>query len=392
MCDQESLNKNRNKFCQGEITYQDLSKECKLELINRSIYLPIQKYQIQKDFSSDLLDKKPIWKKFIIDWSIFTSNYTQYDTNSLFKNLNKLTERPLNYRQVLMDFDEDWLHRQTLYKQLLSQKELFTIRSYTLPNAYKIVNFISQYSLHLIKINQQTQEFIEWSKLFQETFLKDKQSTFFKSNFFPFFFQMIDLIKESKDKLLDFNLQLFEPFYTYQTFSELYDYFILNYNQILTFSKTFWFTVCSKFVKDLDKIIKRAPKTERPLILWRGISQDYISNSHSQTNNNFIHHNFMSTSIDLNATEPFMNEKSPKCCLMRVFVPEDISCLFIGDISEQTSESEIIFGTNCVITIQQPSFEVNMVDNSAVTKPESILCNNIEKVKTSFVSIIGYQK
>jgi hypothetical protein len=390
--DNNNLQNLRKDFCDQKIDFQTMSSKCKLELILRTFFITIMKFQFPKQFSSNELDKKTKWKKEIINWDIYTSNYTEHDSDGIFKYLNKLNEKQANYRDILINFDEDWLKRQMFYKQTLFRRDLLIIRSYTLPMTYKIVNFLANNSLNLSC-------FDEWYKIFYGSFIcnrydykdcvdKDYYKSYYRSNFFPFFYQLLDVVAQHKTNFEDYDI--FKPLFINSSYEETYNHFLKHYDEIISYKKL-WFKVCCKFVKDFDIIIKHAPKTENPLILWRGIDRDYIN----PENNLFIHKNFMSTSIDLNATEPFMNNKSPKCCLIRLLVPANTSCLFIGDISDQTSESEVIFGLNSILKIHPFSNEIwqdiDIVENFTENKPDTLLCDNIIKVKTAFASFEKYK-
>jgi len=110
------------------------------------------------------------------------------------------------------------------------------------------------------------------------------------------------------------------------------------------------YSIGPSFVKDKDrlqKIIEESPRLASPMVVWRGISKNYLKSYMDKYNtdiyDNAARGNFQSTSIDSNiAYNTFMGKP---CCLCQILLLPDTCCLFLG-ISGLSYEREILLPRN----------------------------------------------
>lgn len=105
-------------------------------------------------------------------------------------------------------------------------------------------------------------------------------------------------------------------------------------------------------IKKFASIIKKAPKTTKPMYVFRGVS---IDTDTLQTDDIISDPSFMSTSADLNTANTFS-----LATIFRILLPEKSSILFVEGISKFRGEAEFILPPNSKFVVG----EINNVIDS----------------------------
>jgi len=121
--------------------------------------------------------------------------------------------------------------------------------------------------------------------------------------------------------------------------------------------------------KRLQKIIKESPKLLNPLIVWRGINQNYFKKYtdtyKTDIYDSSLHGNFQSTSILPNvASGNFMGQP---CCLCQILLMPETSCLFLA-ISGLSHEREILLPLDIKFKIVDNTIDIKNPLNKDKTK------------------------
>ena len=378
----------REKYC---ITKDD-------SLLNHCVFKLVQETNIFKTvvpkfrrFDPKHLDLSFEFKDQFYNIDFTTTNYTKYDNDILFQDKNGCSS--------FFNQDSFWLNQQAFYLKSLSNYDIYTIKGYTF-HGDNIVNYF---------IRKDTNNLLSFLKNCLESVQNDDY-------YFPLFYQFLIVLNEMYNKnKLDTYLNRFLEFEDIENFlslsrhnknnpiklSNLYKEFqgkkqhFLRMFESKEFVLRFWCPIIEYTIKDLNRIIKRAPQTNKCFIAFRGSKSDYLYNlsSSNTTNDNtkhLLHTTFMSTSFDLEIATQF---KENECCLMRILIPKGSSCLYVGGISKFTGELEVLFCNDSILSYIEPLYkQINLEDSKEFDSDVyKMICKNRSNVLVSFLVYKGYK-
>lgn len=350
------MNEQREKFCKTKNPY-----ELKEPIIftHKILNIPYLKVLgLGKEFNTSYLDSKhPEFKSSWVDIDYQYSNYTKHDLDHF-------------YKHSCLELDFKWFEQQANYIKSLSKDDFLTILGYS-QHGYNIIN--------------------KWC--IDENWWKSLQYYLYENTggeYFPFFHQMLNLFDHfkfsSKQEKIILNLL------NTNLLSVLYEKFIDNKKYMSSDDwKPFWKEVLIEYSRDLERIIINAPKTSSCITLWRGSKTPYWSKSTLKDNDEqYLFKNFTSASLELSSTEGFRDDK---CCLMRIIVPKNSRCLFLGSLSVFT-EAEILFSKDSLFKLDKELMKekdiIPIPYKKSSTKVETELCEKLENLNTTFLIFDGY--
>jgi hypothetical protein len=357
------MEEQRKEFCRTKDS-SILSKA--ISIFVENIQFPIAKPNIRKGmFHPSMLDKESIGFKEEFDSIEYVrSSYTNIvDTNHL-NSLPEECKRIKNY---------DWFIRQSKYAQSLSVRQFFIIRAYT---------FKGDGIINLFRIGETEKAYTMFKRTVKEYANGDNEY------FFPYYYQVIDLINTYNQAGIEIsstikNHELIK-FLLKPKESERY---IALSEQIKKIDSTRFIRGCIiEFGRELDEIIKHAPKTTQCLTTWRGVKTNYIS----QSQGIFDHVNFMSISLNMQSAIDFLEDK--KCCLKRVILPIGSACLLIGPFSHfGTGEGEILLGLDARLEVNNPNYSFFVPHNNLTVDDTTCFDNNgASKIQGLCLTFRGY--
>ena len=95
-----------------------------------------------------------------------------------------------------------------------------------------------------------------------------------------------------------------------------------------------------QYINDLDAIIDKSPPTTSPMVVYRGVKNDYYLKG--ATNHIYKTDSFVSTSINLSSALRFAG---PDCCFKRITLLPGTKTLLLAGISRYTNEVEFLLGS-----------------------------------------------
>ena len=351
------LQKQRNKYCK---TKNPSELKEYFTSVHKSVNIPYTSIlQLGREFNYKYLDNTKYTIEKNIKWvsiDYYYSNYTEHDLDHLYKN-------------ACTELDITWFDKQNHYIKGLSKEDFLTISSYSY-NSYNIIN----------GMYNNDKEW--WEKL------QDVIKYMEKNKYFPFFYQAVEMISQFPFSITQ--KKTINYFKNSSALSELYLKFIDVKKELMNdVWKMFWKEVLIEYSRDLDRIIKNAPKTSSCVTVWRGTNTSYWLNS--IYNDKYLFPSFTSTSLELRVADKFRDEEG-ECCLMRIIIPKGSSCLFVGSLSA-FSESEILFGKNAIF--KQDNIITHNIQNMKYKQDtgdvDKDLCGEFEEVQMSFLIFDGYE-
>lgn len=109
-----------------------------------------------------------------------------------------------------------------------------------------------------------------------------------------------------------------------------------------------------KYINELEEIIHNSPKLKTPLKVFRGVAEsNYIKDA--LQNNKILTKGFLSTSMNIESATLFAGDK---CCILEMYVPVSVSCLFIAPVSRRSGEFEIVFLPNTITELVEISEKI----------------------------------
>jgi hypothetical protein len=419
----------------------DLNVTDLIILSQSKIFAPIRTFNIELVQKND---KTHSFNLFSLDQDINKSNFPQNMVNLKTINTTNLNDNKM-YLEVLTTnslsnlnniIDVKWVNEMNDYISNLSKHDIFTVFAYTykgdvIANAYLRNNKIIDDDLSE-QIKFLTTSEMAWSDAY-----------------FPYFFQMLNIIKTKDFDLLKQNLN------EKQTFRNIIDIFqrfsnksniksnpdcieaiiiadeILNKNKndLLNiikyikqnnitsvnylllfalsfyecFNKSFWKLVIDEFATDLDRIIHKSPPLNNYLITYRGSSRNYIKNSKDKykikrqfldknyTKEGYLFNDvgFISTTIDIQKTLQFTHGID-KCCLQRIILVPGTKCLPIYGISYfGIDEKEILLPSSSIFFVSNYSDKMPLYLSGISNNYDNItnVCE-IEKLKVETTDLV----
>lgn len=309
----------------------------------------LKKYCVVRDGS--ILHKPAVYMSAKISIPVetiqFGTVFYPYMLDHNFKYINKVVQGVnITYNNYIEDIakiqpsdyllnlesqiDWKWLKEMNQYVKTLSKADIYNLKGYT---HYGDV-IVNSYLRKTLKKDQ---------------FIKDLKSAKWSSFYYPLFFSAMELFNETSEYLLEY---VVKPEYlsevkillSKKTYVESYNYFI---NIMSTFHyENFWINVITKYSNNLLRIFNNAPVTNKNMIVYRGIKEDYVMNG--KNNNVYKTNCFVSTSFDLKIAMSFTGST---CCLQRITLLKGARILLIAGISSYAHEMEVLLNPNTVFYI-----------------------------------------
>jgi len=332
-----------------------------VELMTKSLQIPyVRVINFSKDFDPiSLNNSNLIWKTEWLNIDYMSSNYTDYSQMTYFWN-----------DRFYPGLDIAWFDRQLHYLQTLTEGEVLTIRGYT----FKGDKIINKWCI---------EDKSWWSSLIV-LLKKDLSHTFF-----PFFCQLVNYIVYIKTNKMETPYEtIIDLFDVSEKMADIYVLFLKLKNNMINDSwKPFWNNILSLFQKDMNRLIKNAPKLHHCLTTWRGSKTQYWGNDP------ILFKSYTSSTLDLKITEEFRNTKG---YLLKIILPKNTPCLFAAGISNVYLEAEIILATESIFT-QEKDYEEDIIQEKdynleTSTDADDSLCTQPSILKMSFLKFQEYKE
>ncbi len=198
------------------------------------------------------------------------------------------------------------------------------------------------------------------------------------------------LIKEIGDGIVDSDTDVCYFFY------QFLDYFSVHnsYNDIevpiyddikfinflkenyLNFDNDIYTFVFDLYLRELQELFKKAPRTTEKMVLYRGIDTNYILNKSERGYYKTSHF----TSTSLFAEKAFAYTKIKNRIMLKIIVDENLPLIFVEGITLAKGDFEVIIPLNSVLYIDYALKKVNYYKNS-----NEIICPNMDT--TSIVNL-----
>jgi hypothetical protein len=272
----------------------------------------------------------------------------QFNNYSLHNILYKGTKDTLAYFEDTVDMT--WLKDMNNYIMNLSTKDIYTIIGYTFYGDTVSNNYMRR------RLNKQM--------FMNELSAYDK----WISVYYPLFFQAVDyldkdvsdvkkILRDGKDNkvtvpgtvgyvalsdktLANKQMEVSEVLKLLKnnTTMKTSDKYLIFYaiGRFLSFSE-FWQNVIRLYIQDLETIIQKAPALKKPLVVYRGVKDDYYLKG--QEGNVYTTDGFVSTSINLGSALRFAGVK---CCFKRITLLPGTRTLLLAGVSKFKQEFEIL--------------------------------------------------
>ena len=201
----------------------------------------------------------------------------------------------------------------------------------------------------------------------------------------------IDLIKNYSGNLFDNDTYIYYFYYQFK------DYFRINNNykgtyinindndffcsfikkECLNFNLDIYNYIFKLYLNEMKAIFKKAPKTTDNLILYRGVSEDYINKN--LKNKYYKTSQFTSTSIFVEKAINYTNQKNR--ILLKININKGVPLIFVEGITLAENDFEVILPINSFLYLKYPCKEVfyySKKDNLICPSEEPIIINLIE--------------
>jgi len=290
----------------------------------------------------------------------------------LYRNIYKNIDENTSLIQFENLLDNDWMKNQFQYIAELSKRDLFTIYSYT-RTGDRIANSFLRKTFKPISFLKDLKE------------IEDNPQTY--RPYFALFFQAYDKLNEyteeqiseilSVDILPEKKSQIHRLFLDKSVNLKLSEQYVIFLGLLTCFSMEFWLKIIGIYVKDIDRIIKNAPKITKKMYVYRGVdTNDYFLTNikdHIKSLNGFE-----STSVKVKTTFEFIGRK---CCLQRITLLPNVRALLISCVSAFPLESEILLG-------HQTNYYV-MDQTSKINKSLDPCALRVEEIEAYDIIILG---
>lgn len=119
----------------------------------------------------------------------------------------------------------------------------------------------------------------------------------------------------------------------------------------------FWKVVIEDYIDSLDTIIRGAPVTPKPMVLYRGVKDDYILKDYKNDKSLCVHvsKSYVSTSASVAVADDFVDYEN-KCCFIRLHVPAGAQMIMMMGVSSY-NEAEFLLRRRTQFYIQKARME-----------------------------------
>ena len=314
--------------------------------------------------------KNKLNKDLNIQSKIFDRKLKSFHTT-----LFAIPEEQIKLRFNENNIDYEWFVKNNEYIASLSKKEIFTIYGYT----YYGDQLMKKYIFGKLDVD----------RLIRSIDLKD----YHVEKYFPFFFQLMDIIKElpvkdivadssEENKIMNLRIVRFKQKIDKYESEDLYNLYKNILENVKNMKKNILTLCIDRYIADLSTIIENAPATTKTMKVYRGVEDDYYFKNRKK-NVYFKNETFVSTSFNPDIAHIFKN-KYNKCCISEITLLPGTKCLWISGVSHFPGENEILLNINTTYLIRSHKVEHISTPNIDFLKK---MCNN-KKLQTALVSSI----
>jgi hypothetical protein len=268
----------------------------------------------------------------------------EYSYKIKWNEYNKKFINKLNYI-FNYDYINIFLQEQDVFLKSLNTRELYNLKYYTYHGDIYINSFIQEkFKIDLIKD-------------YSGNLVSNENDLCY------FFYQLKDYFKLNKynDEIVNTdNNEIFISFIKKECLN--FDMKIYNY-------------ILNKYLLEMNEIFKKAPKTTQKLILYRGISNDYIT---SKLKKDFYKNSqFTSTSLFIENAIDYATNKTDKL-ILKINVNIGMPLIFVEGITLAEKDFEVIIPINAIFFIKNKFKQVPFYKNkNNICPDEDILPINI---------------
>lgn len=203
------------------------------------------------------------------------------------------------------------------------------------------------------------------------------------------------LIKETGDGIVDsdtdvcyFFYQFLDYFSIYNTYNDIKvpiddDIKFINFlkENYLKFEDHIYKFVFDLYLKELQELFKKAPRTTKKMVLYRGIDSNYILNKSERGYYKTSHF----TSTSLFAEKAFAYTKIKNRIMIKIIVDENLPLIFVEGITLAKGDFEVIIPLNSVLYIDYALKKVNYYKNS-----NEIICPSMDTTNILNLTTVIY--
>ena len=365
-------------------SYIEKLKEKKTDKITKSV----------SDFCNKrkLLDIPIVHKHITTNFSFYTFNHLTWNT-TIPKNMETFFDNNLNRTRISLlsknsllkyyenninpvylyaeknndPLDIEWFNELNEYMKNLNRKDLLNLHTYTKHGDLIINNFLLSESPLDFVIN------------YIKTNIISRFVDYTTDVVFPLFVPFVKFVRNLKKKYKDDNDRILSILFRKVETKEFHIFLNTIYDKIKkpkpkdtfeTIAKTFitdnsfdystYFaslllirfvkpehlaSIIEFYAKDIQKVINNAPKTRKPMTVYRGAKDDYIFKQKKGVY--FKHKTFVSSTIDYSVSKKFSGDS---CCLTYITLLPGSRLLWLGGLSAY-GESEFLLGLNTTFMI-----------------------------------------
>jgi hypothetical protein len=331
------LNEQHKLLCNYYNKYIELKN--KLETKNKHFTIEYMKNDLDIDENNTLLSNE------------FNNNIT-YKKNSYIYNIkwneyNKKFINKLNYI-FNIDYINIFLQQQHSFLSSLNTRELYNIKYYTFHGDIYLNAFI-QGTFSIDTIKNYSGNLVSY-----------------ENDLCYFFYQLKDYFKKNKYNDIIIDIDDNKSFINFIK-DECLNFDISIYNYIF-----------NKYLLEMNSIFKKAPKTTQKLILYRGISSDYIT---SKLKKNFYKNTqFISTSLFIENAINYATGKNKH--ILKINVNIGLPIIFVEGITLAEKDFEVIIPINSIFLLKKSAKKVHFYK-----KKDNIICPDEDTTPLNIIEL-----
>lgn len=315
------LDEEHELLCSYYEKYLELSK--KFEGVKKTIQIPYKKikYGPNDDY---------VFEDRFMKIEYFWNKYNQ-------KFINNLNIAHYN----IEGYDKEWINAQNNFITSLSPEEIHTLRCHTYDGDIIANYFLRTGSIedHIDNICRDTRK--------DDTIIISKKDSETARDFILFYYQISYFIKKEVSNMNKIQIE---------------EYIKDNY------PKFDWNKILRKYVQDIGKIFKKAPKVVNEFVVYRGVYDDHhLSKSHK---GRFPSSTITSVSLDCQTAIAYAGRN---CCIQRIRLCKGTKAILLEGISMFSDDCEVLLPFNTTYNIDYARHEIKIYKIGAVcpTHPNS---------------------
>lgn len=318
------LNEEHQQLCHYYKKYMEL--KLKLETSNKRLTIKYMRNIIDEDENTTLISNE------------FNNNIKyeeiEYHYNIKYNKYNKKFINKLNY-VFNYDYINEFLRQQHIFLSSLTTREIYNIKYYTYHGDIYLNAFIQgTFSLDLIKG-------------YSGNLVSNDNDLCY------FFYQLKDYFKYNDYKGQQINI------------NDNKSFILFIKNECFNFDMSIYDYIFKNYLIEMKQIFMKAPKTTEKIILYRGISFDYLSLSLKKD----YYKNTQFTSTSLFFEKAFDYASSKNKMVIKINVNIGMPIIFVEGITLAEKDFEVIIPINAIFYVKHPFKEVKYYK-----KKEDLLC------------------